>query len=79
MGGSCSTHGRDEIYTKFWSENLKGRGHTEYRGVYGRTTLDIRLGGYGLDSSGSGKGPVAGSCEHGNESSGPINCREFLD
>jgi hypothetical protein len=28
------------------------------------------MGWYGLDSSGSGQGPVAGSCEHGNEPSG---------
>jgi hypothetical protein len=26
-----------------------------------------------LDSSGSGQGPVAGSCEHGNEPSGSMN------
>jgi hypothetical protein len=34
--------------------------------------------GYGLDSSGSGQRPVAGSCEHGNALSGSIKCREFL-
>jgi hypothetical protein len=33
----------------------------------------------GLTSSGSGWGPVAGSCEHGNEPSGSIKGREFLD
>jgi hypothetical protein len=27
------------------------------------------LGGYGLDSTGSGQGPVAGCCECGNEPS----------
>jgi hypothetical protein len=26
----------------------------------------------GLDASGSGKGQVAGSCEHGNEASGSM-------
>jgi hypothetical protein len=31
-----------------------------------------------MNSCGSGYGPVAGSCEHGNESSGSIKCREFL-
>jgi hypothetical protein len=40
---------------------------------------DITLHRYGLDSSGSGQGPVAGSCEHGNEPSGFIKGREFLD
>jgi hypothetical protein len=32
---------------------------------------------YRLDSSGSGQGPVACSCEHGNEVSGPIKEEEF--
>jgi len=32
-----------------------------------------------LDAYGSGKGPVAGSCEHGNELSGSITGEEFLD
>jgi hypothetical protein len=35
--------------------------------------------GCGVDSSGSGKRPVAGSCEHGNETSGSIRSGEFLD
>jgi hypothetical protein len=30
------------------------------------------MGWYGLDSSGSGYGPVVGSCEHGNGPSGSI-------
>jgi len=37
------------------------------------------LGRCGLDSSGSGYGPVAGSCEHDNQPSGSIKGREFLD
>jgi hypothetical protein len=32
--------------------------------------LERRVGRYGQDSSGSGKDPVAGFCEHGNEPSG---------
>jgi hypothetical protein len=32
-----------------------------------------------LDSSGSGQGPMAGSCEHDNEPSGSIKGGEFLD
>jgi len=35
--------------------------------------------GHGLDSSGSGQGQVAGTCECSNEPSGSIKCREFLD
>jgi hypothetical protein len=30
------------------------------------------VGRRGVDASGSGCGPVTGSCEHGNELSGPI-------
>jgi hypothetical protein len=37
------------------------------------------VGKCGFNSSGSGKGPVAGSCKHGNEPSDSIKCREFLD
>jgi hypothetical protein len=42
---------------------------------------DLREIGWdcGLDSSGSGQGPVAGSCEHGNQLSGSIKFWEFLE
>jgi hypothetical protein len=33
----------------------------------------------GLDSSVSRYGPVAGSCEHGNDPSGYVKRRKFLD
>jgi len=33
----------------------------------------------GLDSSGSGYGPVTGCCENGNEPSGSMKCTDFLD
>jgi len=33
----------------------------------------------GLDSYGSGQGPVAGCCEHGNERLGRITSWEFID
>jgi hypothetical protein len=36
------------------------------------------LGRCGLHSSGSGQGPVAGSCEYGNELSGSIKGGEFV-
>jgi len=35
------------------------------------------VGDCGLDTSGTGHGHVAGSCEHGNELSGSINGVEF--
>jgi len=37
------------------------------------------VGRRGLDSSGSGQGLVAGSCEYGDEPLGSIKDREFLD
>jgi hypothetical protein len=50
----------------------------------GRPSLDgsvilVTEGRCGLNSSGSSQGPVAGSCEHGNEPSGFIKCAEFSD
>jgi hypothetical protein len=38
-----------------------------------------RMGWYVLDRSGSGWGPVEGSCEHGDEPSGSIQCWEVLE
>jgi hypothetical protein len=37
------------------------------------------MGGCGLNAYGSGKGPVAGSCEQGNEILSSIKGREFTD
>jgi hypothetical protein len=37
------------------------------------------VGRCGLDASDLGQGPVAGSCEHGNEHSCSIKVGEFLD
>jgi hypothetical protein len=37
------------------------------------------VGMCGLQSSGSGQGPVEDFCEHGNEPPGSIKCGEFLD
>jgi hypothetical protein len=37
------------------------------------------MSGLGLDSSGSEQCAVAGSCNHGDETSGPINGGKLLD
>jgi hypothetical protein len=37
------------------------------------------MGWCGLGRSGSGYGPVEGSCEHGDEPSGSIKCWEVLE
>jgi hypothetical protein len=38
-----------------------------------------KSGCHGLDSSGSGQGPVASSYEHGNEPFGSVRGGQFLD
>jgi hypothetical protein len=66
------------MHKKLSSETLKGREKAEGLGVDGKIILEW-MGRRGLDSSGSGQGPVAGCCEHGNEPSGSIKGGEFLD
>jgi hypothetical protein len=40
MGAACSTHGIDEKCTKLWSEDLKGRDHSEDLGVDRKIILE---------------------------------------
>jgi hypothetical protein len=40
---------------------------------------EVKMGGRGLDSSGSGQGSRAVVYEHNNDPSGSINYWEFLD
>jgi hypothetical protein len=62
---------------------MKGRDHSKDLDVDGRIILEWilenRKGKCELVSSGSGWGPVEGSCEHGNEPSSSIRGGEFLD
>jgi hypothetical protein len=56
MRGECSKHGREDKCTQYFVlENLKGRDHSEHQGIDGKIILEWI---FGLDSSGSGKGPV---------------------
>jgi hypothetical protein len=67
MGGASSTHGRD---------------HSEDFGVDGRIIrmdLGERVEVVDWIHLAQDRGPVVGSCEHGNELSGPIKSVEFLD
>jgi len=48
------------------------------RGV-GRRIILRQLWRCGLDTYGSGQGPTAGSCGHGNKPSGSTKGREFID
>jgi hypothetical protein len=60
--------GRVEVFTGFWLGCPKVRDHWKEVGVGGK-----------LDSAGSGWGPVASFCEHGNEPSGSIRKQDFFD
>jgi hypothetical protein len=59
------------VHTKCWSDNLKGRGHSEDLDIDVKIILERIIGKYGgscgLDTYGSGQGRVVDSCEHGNE------------
>jgi hypothetical protein len=65
---------RRERCTRFWWESPKERDHLEDQGVGEKMGSEWILGrlawGCGLDSTGSGQGPVAGCCECGDEPSG---------
>jgi hypothetical protein len=65
---------RREKCTRFWWESPRESDHLEDQGVDGKMGSEWILGrlasGCGLDSTGSGQGPVAGCCECGDEPSG---------
>jgi hypothetical protein len=81
MGRGFCTHGRDAY--KICVGKPEGKYLREDLGVDGQVMVDCILGNRvrrcGLDSSGLGQGPVAGSCEDGNEPSGSIKDGAFLD
>jgi hypothetical protein len=73
MGRACGTHGRGEKSVQGLGRKTKGRrplGRPRRRWEDGIKLILGRLaGGCGLDSTGSGEGPVA-SCQCGDETSG---------
>jgi hypothetical protein len=76
--------GREEVHTGLWWGNLREGDHLEDPGVDVRIILKWifeRLDGVAWTGSisGSGQGQVAGSCVYGDEPSGSIKCREFLE
>jgi hypothetical protein len=78
MGGACSKQGNNKKY-------IQNAGKPKRKRPLGRPghrikmDLNNRVGGCGLDSSGSGLEPMVGSCEHENEPSGSIKGGKSLD
>jgi hypothetical protein len=76
VGRACGTHGRGrETCTGFWWESPKERDQLKDQSVDGRmgtkwTVWRLVGGGGGVESPGSGEGPLAGCCECGDEPSG---------
>jgi hypothetical protein len=75
------THWRDEQFLQNFGRKYEGRRplarlvHRWEDNI--RTDLRERGAGCELDSYGSGQGPVAGFCEHGNDPSVSIKGGEF--
>jgi hypothetical protein len=60
------------MYKKFWLANLKVRPLVRPRCKWEDIRMDLKrntVGRCGPDASGSGQGPVADCCEHGNDKS----------
>jgi hypothetical protein len=78
VGGACSTRGRWEKHVQgFGGKSQRKNKDLEDQRVDGRMvpkcTLGRLVGGggeCGMDSPGSGQGPLAGCCECGDEPSG---------
>jgi hypothetical protein len=47
IGGACSTYRGGEVYTGFWSGNVRGRRHLEGLGVYNIVKMNLQEMGTG--------------------------------
>jgi len=81
--GHVARMGSGEVYTGFWSENLKNRDHLENPCVDEKILLKWIFRKWDV---GAWTGLIwlrigigGGTCECGNETSGSIKCGEFLD
>jgi hypothetical protein len=78
MGRHVAIMGKSGMHIGFRWESQKERDFLEDLNI-GDWEIILKwildwVGWYGLYSSGSGEGPVEGSCEHDNEYSGSIKC-----
>jgi hypothetical protein len=83
MGRTCSIYGgRRGAYRVLVEkpEGMRPFGKLRHRWE-DNIKMDLQEVGYRqeLDQAGSGQGQMAGSCEVGNEPSGSIRCRKFLN
>jgi len=62
MGGACSWYGRDEKCVQYFVETPEWKRPPERLGVDVNGSYGSKVGKCGLDSSGSGWGPMADSC-----------------
>jgi hypothetical protein len=72
----------EKCMQNFFLQNLKGRDQLGYFGVDGITILKRAMKVIGCENADWIQltlDPVAGSCEHGNESSGSMKDARFLD
>jgi hypothetical protein len=71
------------VHTGFWWGNLRERDHLKDPGLDGRIILKWISrtwdGRAWTELSSSQQGQMTGTCECGNELSGSIKCRVFLD
>jgi hypothetical protein len=76
--GQVARMGKRLMHIGYWSESQKEIDHYEDQDL-GVWIILKWMRWYGLDWSDSGKGPVDGSREHGNESSDSIQFWELLE
>jgi hypothetical protein len=82
VGGTCGTHGGGKRCLQGFGWRLEGTrplGRPRRRWE-DNIKMDLRVDRdrWGkLDSAGSGQGPMAGLCEHGNEPSGSIRKQDI--
>jgi hypothetical protein len=75
MGRACITPEKKHAYEILM---IKTQGEWPLLDVGGRIMNLREIGWSGMDSPGTGQGPVEGSCEYGNKPYGSTKCWEIL-